>query len=93
MITIKKSIRHITPDRLDDDQLATGLCMPGEKPLAVLAIQQLLDDHIADAIEIVATLQSAQNPGTLAHCAGALDALRTFRDDLLIRIDEASRQK
>jgi hypothetical protein len=91
MITIKKTIRYILPDRLDEDDLQTALCMPGIKPLAVQAILQRLDDHIDDASELVRAIQTAQNPGTLAHCAGALDSLTAFRADLLQTIEESSK--
>lgn len=91
MITIKKTIRYIRPDRLDDDDIAAALCMPGTKPLAVQALLQRLEDHIEDSIELVRTIQSAQNPGTVAHCAGGLDALVNFRADVLQTIDEASK--
>ena len=42
----KAPIRYMQPDRLDDDDLATALCMPGTKPLVVQALLQKLDDHI-----------------------------------------------
>jgi len=92
MITIKKTIRYISPDRLDEDDMKTALCMPGIKPLVVQALLQKLDDHIEDASELVRAIQTATNPGTLAHCAGALDSLMAFRSDLLQTIDEASKQ-
>jgi len=91
MITIKKTIRYMTPERLDEDDLKSALCMPGIKPLAVQGILQRLDDHIDDATELVRAIQTAQNPGTLAHCAGALDSLTAFRADLLQQIDESSK--
>ena len=92
MTLFKKSpIRYIQPGRLDEDDLATALCMPGKKPLAVQALLQRLDDHIEDAVELVRAIQSVQNPGTVAHCAGGLDALVNLRADLLQSIDEASK--
>ena len=91
MITIKKTIRYSASPRLDEDDLQTALCMPGIKPLAVQAILQRLDDHIDDASELVRAIQTAQNPGTLAHCAGALDSLTAFPADLLQTIEEASK--
>ena len=87
----KSSIRYMQPDRLDDDDMRTALCMPGTKPLVVQALLQKLDDHIEDAVELVRNLQSVQNPGTAAHCAGGLDALVNLRADLLQSIDEASK--
>ena len=92
MITIKKTIRLTAPDRLDEDDMATALCMPGTKPLVVQALLQKIDDHIEDAIELVRTIQSSQNQGTIAHCAGGLDALSNLRSDLLQSIEEASKQ-
>ena len=91
MITIKKTIRITAPDRLDEDDMRTALCMPGAKPLAVQALLQRLDDHIEDAVELVRTIQSVQTPGTVAHCAGGLDALVNLRADLLQSIEEASK--
>jgi hypothetical protein len=92
MITIKKTIRFTAPDRLDDDDLAAALCMPGVKHLAVRAIEQILQDHIDDAVELVGNLKTAEHHGQLAHCAGSLDALRAFQSDLIQRIEEASKQ-
>lgn len=92
MTLFKKTIRITAPDRLDEDDLATALCMPGKKPLAVQALLQRLDDHIEDAVELVRTIQSVQNPGTVAHCAGGLDALVNLRADLLQSITDASKE-
>ena len=92
MITLKKTIRLVSPDRLDEDDITTALCMPGTKPLVVQALLQVLQDHIDDAIELVGNLKTAQEHGTIAHCAGSLDALRAFQSDLLLRIEEASKQ-
>ena len=70
----------------------TALCMPGTKPLVVQALQQILQDHIDDAVELVGNLKTAEKHGTLAHCAGGLDALRALQSDLIQRIAEASKQ-
>ena len=88
----KSPIRYMQPDRLDDDDMRTALCMPGAKPLSVQALLQRLDDHIEDAVELVRTIQSVQNPGTVAHCAGGLDALVNLRADLLQSITDASKE-
>lgn len=93
MITLKKTIRITAPERLDDDDMATALCMPGTKPLVVQALQQILQDHIDDAVELVGNLKTAEHHGTLAHCAGGLDALRAFQSDLIQRIEEASKSQ
>ena len=92
MTLFKKTIRITAPDRLDEDDMRTALCMPGKKPLAVQALLQRLDDHIEDAVELVRTIQSVQNPGTVAHCAGGLDALVNLRADLLQSITDASKE-
>lgn len=92
MITIKKTIRLTAPDRLDEDDMKTALCMPGTKPLVVQALQQILQDHIDDAVELVGNLKTAEQHGTLAHCAGSLDALRALQSDLIQRIEEASKE-
>ncbi len=91
MFNKKQTTRYILPDRLDDDDMATALCMPGSKPIVVQAVLQVLRDHIDDAIEIVGSIKTATEHGQLAHCAGALDALRGLESDLLQRIDEASK--
>ena len=92
MITIRNITKILAPDRLDEDDMQTALCMPGTKPLVVQALLQKIDDHIEDAIELVRTIQSSQNQGTIAHCAGGLDALSNLRSDLLQSIEEASKQ-
>ena len=92
MITLKKTIRLTAPDRLDEDDMQTALCMPGTKPLVAAALLQILQDHIDDAVELVSNLKTAEKHGTVAHCAGALDALRGLQTDLLQRIEEASKQ-
>ena len=92
MITLKKTIRITAPDRLDEDDMQTALCMPGTKPLVATALLQVLQDHIDDAVELVSNLKTAEKHGTIAHCAGALDALRGLQTDLLQRIEEASKQ-
>lgn len=88
----RPNIKVISPDRLDDDDLATALCMPGIKPLVATALLQVLQDHIDDAVELVSNLKTAEKHGTVAHCAGGLDALRGLQSDLMQRIEEASKQ-
>lgn len=92
MITIRNTTKIIAPDRLDDDDLLGALCMPGQKPPSVAAILQILQDHIDDAVELAGNIKTAEKHGTLAHCAGGLDALRGFQTDLIQRIAEASKQ-
>jgi hypothetical protein len=92
MFNLKKPTRYMLPDRLDDDDMTTAMCMPGSKPLVVQAVLQVLRDHIDDATELVGSIKLATQHGQLAHCAGALDALRSLESDLLQRIDEASKK-
>jgi hypothetical protein len=93
MFNLKKpTTRYILPDRLDEDDMTTALCMPGSKPLVVQAVLQVLRDHIDDSVEMVGSIKTATEHGQLAHCAGALDALRGLESDLLQRIDEASKK-
>ena len=92
MITIRNITKILAPDRLDEDDMQTALCMPGIKPLVVQAVLQILADHIDDAVELVSNLKTAEKHGTLAHCAGGLDALRAFQSDLIQRIEEASKE-
>lgn len=91
MITIKKTIRIAAEPRLDEDDMRAALCMPGQRPIQVQAMLQVLRDHIDDAVELVGSIKTATEHGQLAHCAGALDALRGFESDLLQRIEEASK--
>lgn len=92
MITIKNITKIVATDRLDEDDMTTALCMPGTKPLVVQALQQILQDHIDDSVELVSNIKTAEKHGTLAHCAGGLDALRGLQTDILQRIELASKQ-
>ena len=92
MITIRHITKILSADRLDEDDMQTALCMPGIKPLVVQAMLQILADHIDDAVELVSNLKTAEKHGTLAHCAGGLDALRGLQTDILQRIELASKQ-
>jgi len=92
MITIRNITKIITPERLDEDDMQTALCMPGIKPLVVQAVLQIIGDHIDDSVELVSNLKTAERHGTLAHCAGGLDALRGLQTDILQRIELASKQ-
>jgi len=56
-LTKKPTTRYITPDRLDDDDMVTALCMPGTKPLVVQAVVQVVRDHIDEAVEEVRRLK------------------------------------
>jgi uncharacterized membrane protein YebE (DUF533 family) len=50
-----------------------------------------LQDRIADASTLVATMATAKEPGYLAHAAGQLNALQELWDTLEQRRTEASR--
>jgi hypothetical protein len=62
-----------------------------QAPPAYLAAMLELQDRIADASTLVATMATAKEPGYLAHAAGQLNALQELWDTLEQRRTEASR--
>jgi hypothetical protein len=62
-----------------------------QAPPAYLAVMLELQDRIADASTLVATMATAKEPGYLAHAAGQLNALQELWDTLEQRRTEASR--
>ena len=46
------------------------------------AVLSVIEDHIADATELVAAMQTSTNAQHVTHAAGQLDALRGLREDL-----------
>jgi uncharacterized membrane protein YebE (DUF533 family) len=62
-----------------------------QAPPAYLAVMLELQDRIADASTLVATMATAKEPGYLAHAAGQLNAMQELWDTLEQRRAEASR--
>jgi len=56
-----------------------------QAPGAYLAVMLELQDRIADASTLVATMATAKEPGYLAHAAGQLNALQELWDTLETR--------
>lgn len=46
------------------------------------AVLSVIEDHVADATELVAAMQTSTNAQHVTHAAGQLDALRGLREDL-----------
>jgi len=53
-----------------------------QAPPAYLAVMLDLQDRIADASTLVATMATAKEPGYLSHAAGQLNALQELWDAL-----------
>ena len=60
-----------------------------DEPLWWQGLQELLADAEADQIDLVSAATVADKPGLLAHCAGGLDMIRTVRQELERRRQEA----
>jgi hypothetical protein len=62
-----------------------------QAPPAYLAVVLELQDRIADASTLVATMATAKEPGYLAHAAGQLNALQELWDALETRREAAAK--
>jgi hypothetical protein len=62
-----------------------------QAPPAYLAVVLELQDRIADASTLVATMATAKEPGYLAHAAGQLNALQELWDALEMRREAAAK--
>ena len=62
-----------------------------QAPPAYLAVVLELQDRIADASTLVATMATAKEPGYLAHAAGQLNALQELWDALEVRREAAAK--
>jgi hypothetical protein len=73
---------------MNEEELSVLFCVTPEEPWfrGVLAV---LDGAIEDAVGISCLMQTATNPGHLAHAAGGVEALRTLREEVLRRRAEA----
>jgi hypothetical protein len=66
----------------DFDREAALAFSRDQAPGAYLAVMLEMQDRIADASTLVATMATAKEPGYLAHAAGQLNALQEFWDTL-----------
>jgi len=66
----------------DFDREAALAFSRDQAPGAYLAVMLELQDRIADASTLVATMATAKEPGYLAHAAGQLNALQELWDAL-----------
>jgi uncharacterized membrane protein YebE (DUF533 family) len=73
----------------DFDTLAAHAYTADTMPDMALAILLNIQDRIADAQMLVATMATAKEPGYLAHAAGQLNALQELWDDIEQRRQEA----
>ena len=73
---------------LTDDDLRVVFCVTDDE-LWLRGVLAVLDGAIEDAVGISCLMQTAANHGHLAHAAGGVEALRTFREELLRRRVEA----
>jgi hypothetical protein len=75
----------------DFDREAALAFSRDQAPGAYLAVMLELQDRIADASTLVATMATAKEPGYLAHAAGQLNALQELWDTLETRRAAAMR--
>jgi hypothetical protein len=66
----------------DFDREAALAFSRDQAPPAYLAVMLELQDRIADASTLVATMATAKEPGYLSHAAGQLNALQELWDAL-----------
>jgi hypothetical protein len=66
----------------DFDREAALAFSRDQAPSAYLAVMLELQDRIADASTLVATMATAKEPGYLSHAAGQLNALQELWDTL-----------
>lgn len=74
----------INREKMTKEEITSALAVSDQHPLW-RAIQQLLQDHIDDAIDLTVMPETAVKANLLVHTAGGLEALKTFQEDLLER--------
>jgi hypothetical protein len=80
--------------RLSDEERMMAFSVGiDDEPLWWRGLQELLYDAEADQIDLVSAATVADKPGLLAHCAGGLDMIRTVRQELERRRQEAIRPR
>jgi hypothetical protein len=77
----------------DEERLMAFSVGLDDEPLWWRGLQELLADAEADQIDLVSAATVADKPGLLAHCAGGLDMIRTVRQELERRRQEAIRPR
>lgn len=77
----------------DEERLMAFSVGLDDEPLWWQGLQELLADAEADQIDLVSAATVADKPGLLAHCAGGLDMIRTVRQELERRRQEAIRPR
>jgi hypothetical protein len=77
--TIPADLYHVSEDFDPESALAFSR---DQAPPAYLAVMLDLQDRIADASTLVATMATAKEPGYLSHAAGQLNALQELWDAL-----------
>jgi hypothetical protein len=75
----------------DFDREAALAFSRDQAPGAYLAVMLELQDRLADASTLVATMATAKEPGYLAHAAGQLNALQELWDALETRREAAAK--
>jgi hypothetical protein len=73
---------------LTEQEKRGALAVPESTPLWA-ALMAIIDEHLADAQNLVRAPQTAQQPTLLAHTAGGLDALASLKEDLAARRADA----
>lgn len=80
--------------RLSDEERMMAFSVGiDDEPLWWRGLQELLSDAEADQIDLVSAATVADKHGLLAHCAGGLDMIRTVRQELERRRQEAIRPR
>jgi hypothetical protein len=74
-------IRLTGEQRLSDEELHDALCQLHEGHPVLLAIRQILTEHVENAMSQVSRPELAESPGALAHTAGGLEWLRFLAQD------------
>jgi hypothetical protein len=77
--TIPADLYHVSEDFDPESALAFSR---DQAPPAYLAVMLDLQDRIADASTLVATMATSKEPGYLSHAAGQLNALQELWDAL-----------
>lgn len=85
---IKRRIILVESEAMTDQEKRVALAVAETTPLWQ-AINAVIDEHIDDAQQITRNVQTAANPSFLAHSAGGMDALKSLKEDLSARREDA----
>lgn len=69
-------------DRLTEDQINDAFSVANDNPL-FRAVLQTLEDHLSDAVDLTSNIKTATVPGHVSHCAGGIDTLTRFMEDII----------